>query len=126
MIAWNTFFGQQRIKPLVIGIREEKWQVIVDKVRSPADKALVYLCEDFFNQLISGFVGQRLLQLVGSFYQRVGSTMLSVSAADSMMMILSLILRLSNTLIAFCESLVSGKNWVTFSSNLTCRGKRIP
>ena len=45
--------------------------MIVDKVRSPADKALVYLCEDFFNQLISGFVGQRLLQLVGSFYQRV-------------------------------------------------------
>ena len=52
-----------------------------------------------------------------------GSTRWQVSAEDNIMIILSLILRLSNTLIVFWESLVSGKNCVMFSSNLTCRAK---
>ena len=46
--------------------------MFINEVCGSLDEALVYLCENSFNQFSSGFFSQGLLQLSGCFYQGVG------------------------------------------------------
>ena len=57
---------------MIVRICQEKRKMFINEVCGSLDEALVYLCENSFNQFSSGFFSQGLLQLSGCFYQGVG------------------------------------------------------